>query len=260
MKKRLTTILITLALLMTTTVVAYALVTYITTKTQTSSFTKKEYFEMECSEIFSESSEVGLGETVSINPRITSKASVDMYVFIRVEMPRYSSGGLYDLTVNDGWSLVESEVVDNKWIEVYRYDNELKPDQSTTVLANKLTMKNMPLAEFAEIEEIDVSMTGFACRVADVAAIDEAWDYIKSEGYGDFFGHGLGHGVGLDIHEEPRFSPKCQVITKENMVITVEPGIYLPNRFGVRIEDLVVVTKKGYENLTHSDKELIILS
>lgn len=87
-----------------------------------------------------------------------------------------------------------------------------------------------------------------------------ARDYIKSEGYGDFFGHGLGHGVGLDIHEEPRFSPKCQVITKENMVITVEPGIYLPNRFGVRIEDLVVVTKKGYENLTHSDKELIILS
>ena len=161
MKKRLTTILITLALLMTTTVVAYALVTYITTKTQTSSFSKKEYFEMSGSEIFSESSAVGPGEKVSINPMITSMSSVDMYVFIRVEMPIYSSGGLYDLTVNDGWSLVESGESNGTWVEVYRYDTELKPDQSTTVLANKLTMVNMTLAEFAEIEEIDVSMTGY---------------------------------------------------------------------------------------------------
>ena len=181
MKKRLTTILITLALLMTTTVVAYALVTYITTMTQSSSFTKKEYFEMSGSEIFSESSAVGPGEKVSINPTITSMSSVDMYAFIRVEMPVFNDAGLYELNVDAGWSLVESEVVDNKWVEVYRYDSELKPDQSTTVLANKLIMKDMTLAEFAEIEEIDVSMTGFACRVADVAGIDEAWDYIKSE-------------------------------------------------------------------------------
>ena len=83
--------------------------------------------------------------------------------------------------MDTGWSLVENEVVDNKWVEVYRYDSELKPDQSTTVLANKLTMVNMTLAEFAEIEEIDVSMIGFACRVSDVAGIDEAWDYIKVE-------------------------------------------------------------------------------
>lgn len=181
MKKRLTTLLITLALLMTTTVIAYALVTYITTKTQTSSFTKKEYFEMSGSEIFSASSEVGPGETVTINPVITSESSVDMYVFIRVEMPMYSGGGLYDLNVDAGWSMVESEVVDNKWVEVYRYDSELKPEQSTTVLANKLTMKNMTLAEFAEISDIDVSVTGFACRVSDVAGIDEAGGYIKSE-------------------------------------------------------------------------------
>ena len=181
MKKRLTTILITLALLMTTTVVAYALVTYITTKTQTSSFNKKEYFEMSGSEIFDETSEVGPRDTVTINPTITSMSSVDMYVFIRMEMPVFNDAGLYELNVDASWSLVESEVVDNKWVEVYRYDSELKPDQSTTVLSNTITMKNMTLAEFAEIEEIDVSMTGFACRVADVAGIDEAWDYIKSE-------------------------------------------------------------------------------
>ena len=182
MKKRLTTILITLALLMTTTVVAYALVTYITTITQTSSFTEKEYFEMECSEIFAETSEVGSGDTVSINPVIESKSSVDMYVFIRVEMPMYNEAGLYELDVDANWSLVDyGESLSGKWVEVYRYDSELKPDQSTTVLVNKLAMVNMTLAEFAEISDIDVSMTGFACRVADVAGIDDAWDYIKSE-------------------------------------------------------------------------------
>ena len=181
MKKRLTTILLMLLILMTTTVVAYALVTYITTKTQTSSFNKKEYFEMSGSEIFSASSEVGPGVEISINPTITSESSVDMYVFIKVEMPIYNGTGLYELNVDTGWSMVESEVVDNKWIEVYRYDSELKPDQSTTVLSNTITMVNMTLAEFAEIEEIDASMTGFACRVADVAGIDGAWDYIKIE-------------------------------------------------------------------------------
>ena len=86
-----------------------------------------------------------------------------------------------------------------------------------------------------------------------------ARDYIREQGYGDYFGHGLGHGVGLDIHEEQRFSPKCDVVTKEHMAITVEPGIYLPGKFGVRIEDLVVVTKDGYETLSHSAKELMIL-
>jgi len=102
-------------------------------------------------------------------------------VFIKVEMPVFNDTGLYELNVDAGWSLVESSESNGMWVEVYRYDSELKPDQSTTVLANKLTMKDMTLAEFAEIEEIDVSMTGFACRTADVASIDEAWDYIKSE-------------------------------------------------------------------------------
>lgn len=86
-----------------------------------------------------------------------------------------------------------------------------------------------------------------------------ARDYIKEQGYGEYFGHGLGHSVGLDIHEEPRFSRKCDTGLKENMVITVEPGIYLPGRFGVRIEDLVAVTRDGFYNLTRSEKELVIL-
>ena len=84
-------------------------------------------------------------------------------------------------------------------------------------------------------------------------------DYIKEKGYGDYFGHGLGHSVGIEIHENPRFSVAEEEIIKEGMVITVEPGIYLPNFGGVRIEDLIVVTKDGVKNLTHSPKSLIII-
>ncbi len=107
----------------------------------------------------------------------------------------------------------------------------------------------------ANLRAMDGIRAGVKC--SDIDAL--ARDYIKSMGYGEYFGHGLGHSVGLFIHEEPRFSPKCDTITKENMVITDEPGIYLPGKFGVRIEDLVVVKENGYEVLSNSPKELIIL-
>ena len=68
------------------------------------------------------------------------------------------------------------------------------------------------------------------------------------------FGHGLGHGVGLNIHEEPRLSEKGYTVLQPGMVVTVEPGIYLPDIGGVRIEDLVVITDEGYENLVSSKK------
>lgn len=88
-----------------------------------------------------------------------------------------------------------------------------------------------------------------------------ARDIIKSAGYGAYFGHGLGHGVGLEIHELPRLTPTKagEAALCENHIVTVEPGIYLPGVAGVRIEDLCVVTKQGARRLSHSPKELIVL-
>ena len=86
-----------------------------------------------------------------------------------------------------------------------------------------------------------------------------ARDYIDARGYAGRFGHGLGHSVGIDIHEEPRLSPSCQEILKAGVVITVEPGVYVPGLGGVRIEDTCLVKENSCEALTDADKQLIIL-
>ncbi|RUA07716.1 MAG: Xaa-Pro dipeptidase [Fusobacteria bacterium] len=87
-----------------------------------------------------------------------------------------------------------------------------------------------------------------------------ARDYITSKGYGENFGHGLGHGIGLEIHELPNVSGKGEeFVLEENMVITIEPGIYIDGFGGVRIEDDIVVKKDGYEILNKTSKELKIL-
>lgn len=84
-------------------------------------------------------------------------------------------------------------------------------------------------------------------------------DIIKEAGYGEYFGHGTGHGVGLEIHELPYANTRYTGILTENMTLTVEPGIYLPDKFGVRIEDTVLVTSEGYETFAAIPKDLLIL-
>lgn len=94
-------------------------------------------------------------------------------------------------------------------------------------------------------------------KASDIDTI--ARDIIKYYGYGEYFGHGLGHGVGLEIHEAPTLNPGGAELLKPGMAITIEPGIYLPGSFGVRIEDLVLVTETGCEVLSSSNKDLIII-
>jgi Xaa-Pro aminopeptidase len=83
--------------------------------------------------------------------------------------------------------------------------------------------------------------------------------FIDKAGYGKHFGHGTGHGVGLDVHEWPSISPNSKGVAKEGMVFTIEPGIYIPKVGGVRIEDMIVVTRDGCRVLTKIPKELTII-
>jgi len=107
----------------------------------------------------------------------------------------------------------------------------------------------------AQLKALSILKPGVSCFDADKAARD----CIEQRGYGDCFGHGLGHGVGLLIHEAPRLSRTGDGVLAPGMVVTVEPGIYLPGLGGVRIEDMVVITEGGYANITSSPKDLIII-
>jgi len=102
-------------------------------------------------------------------------------------------------------------------------------------------------------------MDGLKAGITAKDADDLTRDYIKEKGYGEYFGHSTGHGIGLDVHEGPGLSFRSQQTLQPGMVVTVEPGIYVPNVGGCRIEDDTVVTENGNERLSHSTKELITL-
>lgn len=104
------------------------------------------------------------------------------------------------------------------------------------------------------------SLAALKAGISGVQGDAAARDIIKAAGYGDRFGHGTGHGVGVQIHESPRLSPAAgNALLQAGNVVTVEPGIYLEGRFGVRIEDMALITEDGCRNLTRCPKELIIL-
>ena len=120
-------------------------------------------------------------------------------------------------------------------------------------------------SEAAEIYEVTLQANQLALEhVAagrEAAAVDAvARDIIEEAGFGDSFGHGLGHGVGMEVHEAPRLGPRSEDSLVENDVVTVEPGIYLSGRCGVRIEDLVVVGADGVtKNLSSHPKALTVV-
>ena len=107
----------------------------------------------------------------------------------------------------------------------------------------------------AQMAGLEAIRAGAPAREVDGAARR----LIDTAGHGEHFGHSLGHGVGLEVHEAPRLSQRSDATLKAGNVVTDEPGIYLPGRFGVRIEDLVAVTEDGGEVLTSVTKEILVI-
>lgn len=131
-------------------------------------------------------------------------------------------------------------------------------DMTRTVAIGKVTDEMKKVydtvlkAQLSACEKIRAGLTGIECDAL-------ARDVIDAAGYGEYFGHSLGHGVGLQVHELPRFNKVWDKPIEPDTVVSIEPGIYLPGKFGVRIEDLAIIKENGIINLCRSSKQLIIL-
>ena len=131
-------------------------------------------------------------------------------------------------------------------------------DITRTVVLGKPDDRQRQIYEIvreAQQRALEAIRPGASSRQVDMVART----VIAGAGFGDAFGHALGHGLGLDVHEGPRLSPRDDTVLEPGMVLTVEPGIYLPGWGGVRIEDDVVVTAEGCRVLTHAPKDLLAL-
>lgn len=177
-KKKVITLLIILILSIT---FIGAFTNYFKFKSERTNFTKKVIFEFDFSTSIGDV-EIGPGDSVNINPYVKSNASLPMYVFIRVQLPDSSSGPLYSITPNNEWLLVEDEGE----YHTYAYaigDSmlELQPEESTNDLANKMTMKNISLSEFALLDDINVSFIAYTIAVSDhvPTSPSESWLYLK---------------------------------------------------------------------------------
>lgn len=131
-------------------------------------------------------------------------------------------------------------------------------DMTRTVAVGSVSEKQREVYETvlrAQQSALEAIKAGVCCFDVDKVARD----IIDATEYKGLFGHGLGHSLGLEVHEEPRFNTECKTVLEAGMCMSVEPGIYIPGEMGVRIEDIIAVTENGYHNFCKSNKNLIIL-
>jgi len=136
--------------------------------------------------------------------------------------------------------------------------NGYHSDETVTIGVGQLDQRQQQIYDVvleAHDRAVAAVRPGVSCKQLDAVARG----YIREQGFGDFFGHGLGHGVGLEIHEKPTLSPRSEAVLDEGMVVTIEPGIYIPGWGGVRIEDTVAVTGNGCRLLTGVAKKLMVV-
>ncbi|MFC3882877.1 M24 family metallopeptidase [Bacillus songklensis] len=200
-----------------------------------------------------------------IRPGVTElDVSNELEFFMRKQGAASSS---FDIIVASGYrSALPHGVATNKAIEkgefvtldfgaYYKgYCSDITRTVAVGDVTNQLkTIYDVVLqAQLRGMQGIKAGMTG---KEADALTRD----YITEKGYGEYFGHSTGHGLGMEVHEGPALSMRSDTVLEPGMVVTVEPGIYIANVGGVRIEDDTIVTAEGNESLTYSTKELIIL-
>lgn len=132
-------------------------------------------------------------------------------------------------------------------------------DMTRTVVVGEATDRHGEIYNVvreAQRRGCEAAKDGAACKEVDSACRD----IISESGYGDYFNHGTGHGLGLEIHTNPRFSQLSKDHIYENYLMTIEPGIYIPDWGGVRIEDDILITSNGCEILNQSTKEMLVLN
>lgn len=131
-------------------------------------------------------------------------------------------------------------------------------DMTRTIAVGRLAEEPLSVYNIvlkAQMAAAEAARAGMSGRETDAVARNIIADY----GYREHFGHGLGHSLGIDVHEEPRYSPSCPDEIRAGTMMTIEPGIYLDGRYGVRIEDFGVVTPEGFEAFCRSPKELLYI-
>ena len=149
--------------------------------------------------------------------------------------------------INDGILLMDYGVI---------FKNFCSDITRTIFIGKKINTRLKQIYEI--VREAQLMAVDFCREGIKASELDNiARKYITDKGYGENFGHSLGHGVGLEIHEPPWINQKNEQVLKEGMVVTIEPGIYIENLGGVRIEDMVIVRKNNCENLYKSPKELV---
>ena len=162
-------------------IVTYAIMNLFVSKSVTTSFTKKQIFRVDFNTGLN-GGEVGPGDSFSVNPVIYNDATEDMFVFIRVDMPFVDGSPLYTFEVDRDWTQVESD----GGVVVYAYTagsegmTALTPGESTTALTEQMTMRSITNAEYAGIDDINITLTGYAIGVEDVPTVpEEAWEHCK---------------------------------------------------------------------------------
>ena len=131
-------------------------------------------------------------------------------------------------------------------------------DETCTCVVGKLDARQKKLYGLVR-QAHDLAIEALACglNARDIDAV--ARNYLNKHGYGKYFTHGTGHGVGLNVHEFPTVSPTSDAVLRTGMVVTIEPGIYIPGWGGIRIEDTLVLCAQGCEHITRTGKDLTVL-